>query len=282
MVEKNPKAGVSLKLRMQKLKDSIIREATIRESHMHDLDEETSITNALKALEDGETDVGKARAILTERLSHVQRRISQTEASFLDDESSSEEDEDEAKKGGKGVEQQKQKQVASDKDINSVKYWEDIILSDPDLKLSFSIDVEEGEFSQEYSQVRLLREELRDRGFLNIQQVASKKLAESVRRIILRLQTHQWPPIFAFVYDEPWQLIKSIWKYVEQLMKGPVYLEPSFTAFHLNHQKDRNQERYMGTNFGLPHRDYTFAGKVRFLRLSNHSCPSATKNLHVC
>ena len=66
------------------------------------------------------------------------------------------------------------------------------------------------------------------------------------------------------MYDETWNLIRSVWKKVESLLDGPCVLEPSFTAFLLNYHKDQDpdQQRYVGTNFALPHRDYTYADSV--------------------
>ncbi len=260
MVGGDKKAGLSLKLRMQKLKESIIRQATMREARMHDEEERAAIDGALRALEGGEAaDLESAKRLLRERLAHVQRRVDQARNEGDDDDSSSSsEDEEEAEGrgdgGGSGA-----SALRAEGDIREAKYWLDLI-GGRDGELTFTLG-DEGDGSPELplEASRARRSELHSRGFLSLGGVLPADLARETRALISDLQRQGWPPIFAFVYDAPWRLVASAWALVEDLMGGPCLLEPSFTAFQLNHARDRAGERYMGTNFGLPHRDYTFA-----------------------
>eukprot|EP00854_Cymbomonas_tetramitiformis_P004955 gene4955-6039_t len=77
-----------------------------------------------------------------------------------------------------------------------------------------------------------------------------------------RLQEHGWPPIFIFMYDLTWKLVARLWRCAEALLESECVLEPSFAAFRLNAEKDSKGQRYVGNNFGLPHRDYSFADSV--------------------
>jgi hypothetical protein len=52
------------------------------------------------------------------------------------------------------------------------------------------------------------------------------------------------------MYDEVWEVVAAIWPFAEALLGGGVVLEPSFTAFRLNHEKSQENNKYVGTNFG--------------------------------
>ena len=58
------------------------------------------------------------------------------------------------------------------------------------------------------------------------------------------------------MYDETWQIIWQMWDFAEVLLGSEVDLEVSFAGFKLKEPANQNG-RYVGNNFGRPHRDYT-------------------------
>ena len=266
---KGPKEQMKLKLRMRKLKESIVREATTREAQMHDREERLALAAALRALEDVAAESGDdgagasaARAILSERLRHVDRRMAQarlerTRGAF--DSSSSEDGDDRAEApDGDGPHAASPLEGASDASARllSDAYWADIggepapgsteagslpapALSDPEAIAS-----------------------LHARGFLCVDRFLPEPLAAGALARMRAVAEHGWPPVFAFAYDESWALVRGVWDAAETLLGGPAVLEPSFAGFHLNYAKAMRKEKYVGTNFALPHRDYTYSDSV--------------------
>eukprot|EP00873_Tetraselmis_striata_P015641 jgi/Tetstr1/435905/TSEL_024791.t1 len=73
-----------------------------------------------------------------------------------------------------------------------------------------------------------------------------------------------WPPVFIFMYDELWQLLGRLFDVAAELLSAPaddVLLEASFFAWAL--QPPGAAPARVGSNFGLPHRDYSHADAIR-------------------
>jgi len=77
-----------------------------------------------------------------------------------------------------------------------------------------------------------------------------------------------WPPVFVYVFDEAWEVLMRLWDAAEAVLGGECLLEESLAAFQLRakegeavvqNSKDARGRRHVGTNFGIPHRDYTYA-----------------------
>ena len=66
------KATLGLKMRLQKLKESVIKEATAREAEMRDREEAWTLRAALRAVREGDT--AAAARHLQERVEHLERR----------------------------------------------------------------------------------------------------------------------------------------------------------------------------------------------------------------
>lgn len=69
------------------------------------------------------------------------------------------------------------------------------------------------------------------------------------------------PPTFVFMYDVAWEAVRDVWQHVQKII-GPCWLEPSIAAFKLNYDKSSKGERYVGNNFGVPHRDYNHSDSL--------------------
>ncbi|QDZ19970.1 hypothetical protein HOP50_03g24880 [Chloropicon primus] len=266
MGPQDSQSKVKLKVRMQKLKESIVKEATVREAQMHDKEEKSALVAAIDCLEqekDMETAIDRACDILRERLGHLYRREAQAEEirGAYDDTSSEEEEEE-----GEGSGPKPEANPGMNHELlTRFEYWQNLVGDNPDLpKASCCLGgrgVGEGR-TLSTSESQASRERLLERGFLSLEDLVSKTVARRTRGIIKALQDHNWPPVFSFVYDEPWGLVKQCWSSVEKILEGPCVLEPSIAAFHLNHEKDNKNPGYMGTNFALPHRDYTYSAST--------------------
>lgn len=90
----------------------------------------------------------------------------------------------------------------------------------------------------------------------------SAALAEGVKRLVAA----GWPPVCIFASDLAWLVTDRLWSHAEALLGGSggsgdeeIVLEPSLAAFKLEAGSDSTGKRYVGNNFGQPHRDYTYA-----------------------
>jgi hypothetical protein len=86
----------------------------------------------------------------------------------------------------------------------------------------------------------------------------TEALAEGMRRLVAA----GWPPVCIFTCDLAWLVVDRLWAHAEAMLGGDgeeVVLEPSLAAFKLEAASDAAGKRYVGNNFGQPHRDYTYA-----------------------
>ena len=252
----NPKEQVKLKVRMEKLKESIVREATVREAEMRDKEEKSAIIAAIDCLEttkDQEEAIDRCCDILRERLGHLYRREEQFKAvRGAYDESSSDEEIDE-KGEGEGA----RGRVPGD--IGDLGYWRGLLEREEG---PGSDGVRPAEEPAAPSDPHDMRRELRNRGFLRVRGSLPSEKASASKAIVCKLRDAGWPPVFCFLYDAPWDLVKASWGQAELLLGGPCVLEPSLAAFLLDHRRSTGGERYVGQNFALPHRDYTYSAST--------------------
>ncbi len=75
-----------------------------------------------------------------------------------------------------------------------------------------------------------------------------------------RLIAAGWPPVFIFLYDQPWLLFERLFDLMGPLLSDEeALLEASMYAWSLERQKiGGNAAEKVGTNFGVPHRDITY------------------------
>jgi hypothetical protein len=100
------------------------------------------------------------------------------------------------------------------------------------------------------------RDTLQRRGFLmsgiswprDVEQVL-----DNLPALMEALVAAGWPPVFCFVFDEPWRMLASLIGWGEQILGDGVTIEPSVFAWRLQRQR----AGFPGSNFGLPHRDYS-------------------------
>ena len=135
------------------------------------------------------------------------------------------------------------------------------------------------------------------------------QLSASILTGLERLRAADIGPFFIWMFDEPWRkytrgppgardvcifsdrllvmtgLLSAFWTEAESLLGGACVLEPTFAAYHLNPKKAREAKgKYVGTNFGLPHRDYTFtdshsaSGKPKILTMWVPVTPVTSEN----
>lgn len=96
---------------------------------------------------------------------------------------------------------------------------------------------------------------LHDEGYVWGDVIIPSEQTTALRRGIEALVDAKWPPACVFVSDVAWQVIDALFAHAEALLGGECVLEPSVAAFKL--EKDASGKRYIGNNFGVPHRDYS-------------------------
>ena len=65
-----------------------------------------------------------------------------------------------------------------------------------------------------------------------------------------------WPPVFIYMYDEIWHAIDAVWDLMTHFLGEDCVLEPSFFAWCVAPHGSAAPGATVGSNFGLPHRDY--------------------------
>lgn len=81
-------------------------------------------------------------------------------------------------------------------------------------------------------------------------------LAETMANLV----SAGWPPVFIFLFDQPWLLCLRLFDIMSPLLKDEkATLEASMHAWSLQRQpKDSSIREKVGGNFGVPHRDITY------------------------
>ena len=275
-----PREELSLKLRLQKLKEGVVREAVARQAEMCDREESWALRAALEALGAGDAD--RAREVLAERVAQVERREAAREPFVSELDADSEEEEEEEEKGGEGERGGKEEEGAGEgeggreaqaresgaargaatpllqavrqRDVLSPEYWEGLAGGALRARGGKLPDVGVDDAAAPTPE---LREDLLGRGYVCSGPFLPVEAMGQAMRAIRAVEAAHWPAAFAFMYDEVWALVEAVWPKMEALLGGECTLEPSFAGFHVKFKSP--EARYMGTNFGLPHRDYTYA-----------------------
>ena len=102
--------------------------------------------------------------------------------------------------------------------------------------------------------------ELAENGYVWGEVVVPSDETSALRSGIEALIKAQWPPACIFVSDVAWRVIDMLFTHAEVLLGGECVLEPSVAAFKL--EAAASGKRYMGNNFGVPHRDYSLRDAV--------------------
>jgi hypothetical protein len=247
----------NLKAKVMRIKGEITREAITREAAMHDKDESLALTAAIKALQAGDSE--RAAAVLKERLSQVRSRRRRALRSGGDDSSDSSDSDDSGADGAGGISADAGALPPGVPAQKSQAEWESLVAGG----LSAACRAVGGDDAcapPDAVRVGDLRAQL-DRGahLLAPPPSGAPELSATILGGLEQLRAAGVGPFFIWMFDEPWRLLRSFWSEAEALLGGACVLEPTFAAYHLNpKQATQAQGKYVGTNFGLPHRDYTF------------------------
>ena len=102
--------------------------------------------------------------------------------------------------------------------------------------------------------------ELAENGYVWGGVIVPSDETSALRLGIEALVSAQWPPACIFVSDVAWRVIDMLFAHAEVLLGGECVLEPSVAAFKL--EAAASGKRYIGNNFGVPHRDYSLQDAV--------------------
>lgn len=257
--DEGSKKAAGLRAKVMKLRGEILRQAIAREKMMHDRDETVAIAAALKALEGG--DVAAATALLRERVEQVKQR--RRRAAVRDSDSDDCDDEDSCtthRSDGECGQPATDVAALMSQDEPASEAWAALVdgqLSTLGLRNASSTwPVQRaGE-----SMIHDLASQLKVGGYILGHSLPGvPEIAAKIKSGMQMLRAANIEPFYIWMYDEPWQLLCSYWSLAEALLGGECWLEPTFAAYHLDRQAAaRHKGKYVGTNFGLPHRDYTY------------------------
>ena len=257
--------------RVLKIKEDVTRAATARASSMSDQEERAVVLSSLKALQRGDSE--RACRILEERLKKLTRRTEKADSD--DDEPTI------VPEGAPPTNSHHSHELKDPTKDMTVGDWTKVVHEvlhvtefpqdafDETARPPLSVD-------SSWTERDIHKKELQSRGFIladgvtpaepicaAIHEVSSKinighflpcinfKTVQGLRA----LRAAGIPPFYIWMYDEAWQLARSVWPHAEFLLGGRCVLEPTVAAYHLDPasaQRDGNS--YVGTNFSLPHR----------------------------
>eukprot|EP01116_Phalansterium_solitarium_P001701 TRINITY_DN11517_c0_g1_i1.p1 TRINITY_DN11517_c0_g1~~TRINITY_DN11517_c0_g1_i1.p1 ORF type:complete len:461 (+),score=103.89 TRINITY_DN11517_c0_g1_i1:124-1383(+) len=107
-----------------------------------------------------------------------------------------------------------------------------------------------------------IRARLDDEGFFAHPPVgtvlSNEDRMSAIVRAVLAVKAAGWPPIFAFVFDELWHLVASLWPAMDGQLGVECLLEPSMFIYALDRNDPTTKSGYVGGNFGFPHRDFPY------------------------
>ena len=157
------------------------------------------------------------------------------------------------------------KSDAGEIDVCDAKYWTEILGT----KVCGGVDSVDrfGEASAARDPARSSgdsSEIVRREGYFVGDVVVPSEVTETLVQAISNARENGWPPAVAFLSDAAWLATRLLWTRAESMLnprgradpRDEVVLEPSLAAFALDPAADKAGRRYVGNNFGAPHRDY--------------------------
>jgi hypothetical protein len=82
---------------------------------------------------------------------------------------------------------------------------------------------------------------------------------------MLRLRQYGLPPVFIFVFDAAWLMLRQMFEVASSALGSDCVMDDTFFAWLLRPRATavsgssaENTENHIGGNFGLPHRDFSF------------------------
>lgn len=226
------------------------------------------LITAITAL--NKSDTTRALKVLEERLMQLARRSKLRPDSSDEESDSSDESDDEgatAPDSGRSDAEGKEPGACESGDVllgfqappDEAVEWER--LAEGQLSARCQLDGVQGEWGLGEHMQELQRDIVERGYFIGPEAPAdAKQLAGTVMKGMEALRRSGVPTFYIWMFDEPWRVMLRLWRHAERILEGPVVLEPTFAAYHLNYTAAAEHgNRYNGTNFALPHRDYTFS-----------------------
>uniref|UniRef100_A0A7S4U7R1 Uncharacterized protein n=1 Tax=Guillardia theta TaxID=55529 RepID=A0A7S4U7R1_GUITH len=256
--ELDEKKAKGLAAKAMKMKEDITNEVCRRVARMQDREEKAVLMTAIKALKN--SDPERSLHVLSERLKQLARRME----ARGEDSSDEEEEAEEAKEAAEtSIEAHAQHESQGEQWWRSETRpdkWSEVV--DHVLAVSCSLSsLSRGEDSWiEEADIVPLRESLLGKGYFLSPESQETNLPALILTGMRSLRRAGVPTFYIWMYDEPWKVMLRLWEAAEKLIGGPCVLEPTFAAYHLDyHKAGESGNRYVGTNFSLPHRDYTYS-----------------------
>lgn len=277
------KGAISMKARVQMMKEDITREATMRMLRLHESEEVWALDLALEQLGPAgdvlpsREAIDACREILLERRRLLERRMSVPERRpFAPRPRKADKEPPDAEAKPAAVEKQVPRSLresGSGHEVLDPAYWSQILgleVSSTAASVDLALDepLWEGcpslppQLSAEQWGTQLTNEGWAASGVLGEECARS---AERLHAAALRLREAGWPPAFVFMSDEAWRLTAQVQQAGQRLL-APLAggqwewrLEPSFAAFLLDEGHSGGTGKRLGNSFPLPHRDHSYS-----------------------
>lgn len=277
------KGAISMKARVQMMKEDITREATMRMMRLHESEEVWALDLALDRLgpagdvQPSREAIDACREILLERRRLLERRMQVPERRPP---ANPRPKKDERDAPGSLAEVLPERQVprplrdsGSGHEVLDPEYWSRLLgleVSSAAAALDSALDAPlwQGcpslppQLSAEQWGTSLTNEGWAATGILGEE---CARAAERLHAAALRLREAGWPPAFVFMSDEAWRLIAQVQQACQRLL-APLAegqwewrLEPSFAAFLLDEGHKSGSGKRLGNSFPLPHRDHSYS-----------------------
>lgn len=252
----------------QPFMDRVLDMATERQSLMRDRDELWVLDSALQALEGGEVDIARATQLLKDRKSHLQRRAASTEEPT------------EPPKDGEAAgeaEQAPEENATAFNNDKTAGYWNQACegLLSVGVPRTDGLALRGAEFSDVWAGATRaeLQSQLAETGWMQ-SAVPIVENAEMLHEGLKRIESLGFAPAFLYVFDQAWDLLTMAWDHAEAMLGTECVLDTNqVTAFHLQHREGNKGDKYVGANFGTPHRDQSYA--------DTHTAEGEVKIVHV-
>ena len=148
---------------------------------------------------------------------------------------------------------------SSSPNVFDAAYWNGVLAAHG-CSVADGGDLGVGVAAVDASETRKHVRSLEDDGYVWGDVVVPREDVDALRRGVDALVAASWPPACVFVSDVAWRVIDRLFAHAEVLLGGECVLEPSVAAFKL--EKCASGKRYIGNNFGVPHRDYSLDDAV--------------------
>lgn len=125
-----------------------------------------------------------------------------------------------------------------------IDHWRSL---NPDLSISRSSNAC-SDVPQISDDLRSLQQRFDREGYVHLHDAQEESTSPVLAAAVEAIVKTGMPPVFAFIYDEPWMAFRRLSQIVEQILGGPSVMMPAFWVWHVDPRLKQSGWR--------PHRDF--------------------------